>query len=174
MLYDEIIAFILFISCLICKFCESAVPRDALKNHLYKHRDRIREPVPHKRKVATVREFYTAFHDTKTLPLQTCVVCYRKYSMAELNELKITETKLADLRSRYGSLFACRRCFSPGKMALGCADCTKGLERKSLLTAAHVHRWLRCEHAYPEELKDLSPVEEKLIALNSCYGFITK
>ena len=37
-----------------------------------------------------------------------------------------------------------------------------------------MHNWLRCEHAYPEELKDLSPVEEKLIALNSCYGFITK
>jgi hypothetical protein len=27
---------------------------------------------------------------------------------------------------------------------------------------------------FPEELKDLTPVEEKLIALNSCYGFITK
>ncbi|PVH91575.1 hypothetical protein DM02DRAFT_576886, partial [Periconia macrospinosa] len=27
---------------------------------------------------------------------------------------------------------------------------------------------------FPDELKGLSPVEEKLIALNSCYGFITK
>ncbi|KAG7403873.1 hypothetical protein Forpe1208_v016247 [Fusarium oxysporum f. sp. rapae] len=27
---------------------------------------------------------------------------------------------------------------------------------------------------FPDELKDLTPVEEKLIALNSCYGFITK
>ncbi|RSL80042.1 hypothetical protein CEP52_017444, partial [Fusarium oligoseptatum] len=27
---------------------------------------------------------------------------------------------------------------------------------------------------FPEELKGLTPVEEKLIALNSCYGFITK
>jgi hypothetical protein len=27
---------------------------------------------------------------------------------------------------------------------------------------------------FPEELKDLTPVEEKLIALNSCYGFIIK
>ncbi|KAL6359150.1 hypothetical protein LRP88_07367 [Fusarium phalaenopsidis] len=32
----------------------------------------------------------------------------------------------------------------------------------------------RCEHMFPEELKGLTPVEEKLIALNSCYGFITK
>ncbi|PVH90925.1 hypothetical protein DM02DRAFT_647465 [Periconia macrospinosa] len=27
---------------------------------------------------------------------------------------------------------------------------------------------------FPDELNDLSPVEEKLIALNACYGFITK
>ncbi|KAJ4182635.1 hypothetical protein NW767_013780 [Fusarium falciforme] len=27
---------------------------------------------------------------------------------------------------------------------------------------------------FPEELKGLTPVEEKLIRLNSCYGFITK
>jgi hypothetical protein len=33
---------------------------------------------------------------------------------------------------------------------------------------------LGCEHFFPEELKDLTPVEEKLIALNSCYGFFTK
>ncbi|KJZ69058.1 hypothetical protein HIM_11554 [Hirsutella minnesotensis 3608] len=30
------------------------------------------------------------------------------------------------------------------------------------------------QHAYPDELKDLTPVEEKLISLNSCYGFVTK
>uniref|UniRef100_A0A0D2Y8C6 ATP-dependent DNA helicase n=1 Tax=Fusarium oxysporum (strain Fo5176) TaxID=660025 RepID=A0A0D2Y8C6_FUSOF len=35
-------------------------------------------------------------------------------------------------------------------------------------------RSLGCEHMFPDELKDLTPVEEKLIALNSCYGFITK
>ncbi|KID93560.1 arrestin domain-containing protein, partial [Metarhizium majus ARSEF 297] len=27
---------------------------------------------------------------------------------------------------------------------------------------------------FPEELKGLTPVEEKLIALNSCYGFVTR
>ncbi|KAM4063609.1 AAA domain-containing protein [Hirsutella rhossiliensis] len=38
----------------------------------------------------------------------------------------------------------------------------------------HLHGRLGCEHAYPDELKDLTPVEEKLISLNSCYGFVTK
>ncbi|KAL6406058.1 hypothetical protein AUP68_10619 [Ilyonectria robusta] len=30
------------------------------------------------------------------------------------------------------------------------------------------------EHRYPKELKDLTPLEEKLISLNAAYGFITK
>ncbi|KAH6954034.1 hypothetical protein BKA56DRAFT_625250 [Ilyonectria sp. MPI-CAGE-AT-0026] len=45
-------------------------------------------------------------------------------------------------------------------------------------SASGASRWGRkfvgCEHMFPEELKGLTPVEEKLIALNSCYGFITK
>lgn len=31
-----------------------------------------------------------------------------------------------------------------------------------------------CEHSYPKELRDLTPLEEKLISLNTAYGFITK
>ncbi|PVH90605.1 hypothetical protein DM02DRAFT_607276, partial [Periconia macrospinosa] len=81
---------------------------------------------------------------------------------------------LADLHTRHGSQFGCRTCFASGKIALGCTECIRELERGTLSPAAHVHNWLRCEHAYPDELKDLSPVEEKLIALNSCYGFITR
>jgi hypothetical protein len=33
---------------------------------------------------------------------------------------------------------------------------------------------IRCEHKYPKELGDLTPLEEKLISLNAAYGFITK
>ncbi|XP_044717299.1 ATP-dependent DNA helicase PIF1 [Hirsutella rhossiliensis] len=39
---------------------------------------------------------------------------------------------------------------------------------------AQLHRRLGCEHTFPDELKGLTPVEEKLIALNSCYGFHVK
>jgi hypothetical protein len=31
-----------------------------------------------------------------------------------------------------------------------------------------------CEHRYPKELRELTPLEEKLISLNAAYGFITK
>ncbi|KAH6991528.1 hypothetical protein BKA56DRAFT_474328, partial [Ilyonectria sp. MPI-CAGE-AT-0026] len=37
-----------------------------------------------------------------------------------------------------------------------------------------LHSRLGCEHIFPDELKGLAPVEEKLIALNSYYGFITR
>ncbi|KAF2177813.1 hypothetical protein K469DRAFT_351650 [Zopfia rhizophila CBS 207.26] len=66
--------------------------------------------------------------------------------------------------------FSCRKCFPLGRRVLGCAECIRELERGGLSPAGHVHGWLRCEHTFPDELK----VEEKLIALNSCYGFITK
>ncbi|KAH7248428.1 hypothetical protein B0J15DRAFT_379153, partial [Fusarium solani] len=48
------------------------------------------------------------------------------------------------------------------------------LGRGGLSPAALLHTRLGCEHMFPDELKDLTPVEEKLIALNSCYGFITE
>ncbi|XP_044717280.1 PIF1-like helicase domain-containing protein [Hirsutella rhossiliensis] len=46
--------------------------------------------------------------------------------------------------------------------------------REGASPAMHLHGRLGCEHAYPDELKDLTPLEEKLISLNSCYGFVTK
>ncbi|KAM4067928.1 PIF1-like helicase [Hirsutella rhossiliensis] len=36
-------------------------------------------PIPLERKVSTVRDFYQAFHDASTLPIRTCMVCYRKW-----------------------------------------------------------------------------------------------
>ncbi|KAM4061632.1 PIF1-like helicase [Hirsutella rhossiliensis] len=53
------------------------------------------------------------------------------------------------------SPFACRSCFREGE-------------------PVPLHRRLGCEHTFPDELKGLTPVEEKLIALNSCYGFHVK
>jgi hypothetical protein len=132
------------------------------------------EPVPHERKVATVREFYKAFHDVRTLALHTCTICYRKFAMAEMEEFKSDQSMLVDPCVSHGAQFRCVECFASGRSVFGCSECVKHLERGVLSPAAHVHGRLRCEHAYPDALKDLTPVEEKLIALNSCYGFITK
>jgi hypothetical protein len=132
------------------------------------------EPVPHERKVATVREFYKAFHDVRSLAIHTCTICYRKFAMAELEEFESDQSTLMDSHARQEAQFKCAECFASSKGVFGCADCVRYLERGVLSPAAHVHGRLRCEHAYPDELKDLTPVEEMLIALNSCYGFITK
>ncbi|KAH6983871.1 hypothetical protein EDB80DRAFT_691681 [Ilyonectria destructans] len=45
-------------------------------------------PVPHERKVKTVQNFYKAFHETRTLPILTCMFCYRKYSRVQLEDVE--------------------------------------------------------------------------------------
>ncbi|KAH6984089.1 hypothetical protein EDB80DRAFT_175476 [Ilyonectria destructans] len=73
-----------------------------------------------------------------------------------------------------GSPFSCRSCFPVGERILGCAECMRCLRRGGLSPAAQLHGRLGCEHMIPDELKGLTLVEEKLIALNSCYGFVTR
>ncbi|EJT68997.1 hypothetical protein GGTG_13394 [Gaeumannomyces tritici R3-111a-1] len=131
-------------------------------------------PVPHERKVKTVEAFYKAFHNTRTLPILTCMFCYRKYSRAELEDVKWEWWMASSIKKRDGSPYKCIRCFPVGERISGCADCMRHLRRGALSPAAQVHTRLGCEHMFPDELKCLTPVEEKLIALNSCYGFITK
>ncbi|KAM6513724.1 hypothetical protein FALCPG4_016094 [Fusarium falciforme] len=131
-------------------------------------------PVPHERKVKTAQDFYKAFHETRTLPILTCMFCYRKHSRAELEDVEWDWWMASPVEKRDGSPFKCLRCFPVGEKIGGCADCVRQLRRGALSPAAQLHTKLGCEHMFPEELKDLTPVEEKLIALNSCYGFITK
>ncbi|KAG7001810.1 ATP-dependent DNA helicase PIF1 [Fusarium oxysporum f. sp. conglutinans] len=131
-------------------------------------------PVSHERKAKTVEEFYKAFHDMRTLPVLTCMFCYRKHSRAELQYVDWDWWVANTIEKRDGSPFKCVQCFPVGQKILGRADCVRHLGRGALSAAARLHTQLGCEDMFPDELKDLTPVEEKLIALNSCYGFITK
>lgn len=131
-------------------------------------------PVPHERRVSTAREFYRAFHDKSTLPIQTCTVCYRKRTEEELRSLSWDEWVSMRLAGRSRPPYTCARCFPEGVPVAICGDCARHLARGSLSPAAQLHCRLGCEHMFPEELKGLSPVEEKLIALNSCYGIFTR
>ncbi|KAH6999886.1 hypothetical protein EDB80DRAFT_687973 [Ilyonectria destructans] len=103
-------------------------------------------PVPHERKVSTVQSIYKDFHNTETFP-----VCDGPSS----------------------PFFSCKY-FPVGCDVLACLECARCLTRGYLLTTARLHVRLGYEHMLPDELKDLTPVEEKLTSLNSCYGFITK
>ncbi|KAJ6437585.1 membrane protein [Purpureocillium lavendulum] len=129
-------------------------------------------PIPHERKVSTVRDFYQAFHDAGTLAIRTCMLCYRKRTGKELREIVWEEWLSSSFPKGGRSPFSCRGCFSEGESVSLCAECARCLARGSLSPAIHVHSRLGCEHMFPDELKGLTPVEEKLISLNSCYGFV--
>ncbi|KAJ6437553.1 G1/S regulator [Purpureocillium lavendulum] len=113
-------------------------------------------PIPHERKVSTVRDFYRAFHDATTLPIRTCMICYRKRTEKELEEVAWDRWLSSCAPKRDRTPFSCRSCFRDGEAVSACAD------------------RLGCEHMFPEELKGLTPVEEKLISPNSCYGFVAR
>jgi len=131
-------------------------------------------PITLEKKVSTVQKFYKAFHDRNTLPIHTCRICYRKFGKAELQEVGWDRWMASRIEKRDHSPFKCGSCFPVGRRILACVDCVRHLERGVLSCAAQLHVQLGCEHMFPNELKGLTPVEEKLIALNSCYGFITK
>ncbi|KAL5583752.1 hypothetical protein FOVSG1_015103 [Fusarium oxysporum f. sp. vasinfectum] len=131
-------------------------------------------PVSQEKKLSTVQTFYNAFHDTETLPIWTCAVCYRKCGKSELEDVSWDQWESSVMGKRDGSALTCRECFPIGGRILACPECVSCLMRDCLSAAARTHVGLGCEHMFPEALKGLTPVEEKLISLNSCYGFITK
>ncbi|KAM4062523.1 ATP-dependent DNA helicase PIF1 [Hirsutella rhossiliensis] len=79
------------------------------------------------------------------------MLCYRKSTRKELRRRHGTGRARPALRGVFST---------PGARVLS--------------PAALLHGRLGCEHVFPDELKGLTPVEEKLIALNSCYGFHVK
>ncbi|KAM4064151.1 PIF1-like helicase [Hirsutella rhossiliensis] len=131
-------------------------------------------PVPRERQVRTVRRFYRAFHDAGTLPIATCTLCYRKRAKGELRETAWEGWSRSSVAGGGRSPFGCQTCFPEGRPVPVCAECARWAGREGASPAMHLHGRLGCEHAHPDELKDLTPLEEKLISLNSCYGFVTK
>lgn len=62
------------------------------------------DPVTLERKVKTVQDFYNAFHDVRTLPIHTCMLCYRKYGVSELEDMNGTVGRQVLWRSRTSHL----------------------------------------------------------------------
>ncbi|KAJ6436517.1 TPR domain-containing protein [Purpureocillium lavendulum] len=128
-------------------------------------------PISQETKTSTVRAFYNAFHDKSTLSIRTCAICYRKWAEHELWKLSWDEWLRSCAPKDGTSPFGCGDCFPQGMPVSACAECVRCLGRDVLSPAAQLHGRLGCEHMFPEELKGLTPMEEKLIGLNSCYGF---
>jgi hypothetical protein len=68
-------------------------------------------PVPQSRMVDTVYDFYSAFHCAETLPIHTCMICYRKFCRQELDEISWSEWQDSKIYkesgNREGSPFSC-------------------------------------------------------------------
>jgi hypothetical protein len=134
--------------------------------------------IPAERKVETVQSFLEAFHDEDTMEIATCSVCNMKKKPRDLKRVDWRRVIPANIRPAITSLLACKRCFPEGDdeaVVAICVTCQAAFDRNLVpdsCMGSTMH--IGCEHRYPRELRELTPLEEKLISLNAAYGFITK
>jgi len=135
------------------------------------------DAIPVDTKIETVQAFYQQLHDENTMPIQPCAVCYTQTCPSDLKAVAWRRVLSDRLKERLAPILRCSKCFPEDDEATVkcCRSCREAFNRGNLPRSCQVNNmWIGCEHVYPDELKDLSPVEEKLIALSSPYGFITK
>ena len=136
------------------------------------------DPIPIQRKVETVQCHLKEMMDEDTLPIATCRFCYLKKSPKELGGLSWQTELSADLYHTFEHLLRCRQCFPLDEGEDGVPTCTTCLRSIRLgrmpKDCAVNNTFMGCEHLYPDALKHLTPIEEKLIGLNASYGYITK
>ena len=135
-------------------------------------------PIPAERKVDTVQAFLKAFHDENTMEIATCSVCYTKKQPQDVDHVNWKRAVPAGIQPAMTSLLACKACFPEGDgeaVVPICFTCRAAFDRHRVPDAcmgSTMH--IGCEHRYPSELRNLTPLEENLISLNAAYGFITK
>uniref|UniRef100_A0A8H7K5M9 DUF6570 domain-containing protein n=1 Tax=Bionectria ochroleuca TaxID=29856 RepID=A0A8H7K5M9_BIOOC len=133
--------------------------------------------VPLALQVETSKSFYEAFTDERTLPISHCTFCYRKCPPAKITTIHWTTYLAPALLQATTALQKCRKCLPPdgGDGVDICLECRGVFENGKLPKAWSVNNMdIGCEHRYPGELDGLSPVEERLIALQAPFGYITK
>ena len=140
------------------------------------------EPVTRETQLDSITSFYKAMHDDSTMELEHCVLCglqkaavqLRPYSWSTLNSLY--EQIRDDLSPAGQEHFQCSQCFPRDATDIAiCEDCEDALIHKRVPRDCQVDMLsLGCEHRYPAALRDLSPVEERLIGLYQACGWITK
>jgi hypothetical protein len=141
------------------------------------------KPVSREIQLRTVQAFHNAMHDESTLEVGHCVVCYQQQAPKQLIDYAWAEfeTLYSDVRERIPPQdrehFLCHQCFPRETSARFpvCTDCDSSLKQARLPRACQVNNLsLGCVHRYPEELKTLSPLEERLIGIYTPCGWITK
>lgn len=133
--------------------------------------------VPLALQVETSKSFYEGFTDERTLPISHCIFCYRKCSLAKITTIQWRTYLTSALLQATTALQKCKKCLpQEGDMGADiCLECHTTFENGKLPKACSVNNMdIGCEHRYPGELNGLSPVEERLIALQAPFGYITK
>jgi hypothetical protein len=141
------------------------------------------EARPGELQLETARDFYNMMHDESTMEIAHCVVCYEQKA-----PIDVVDWSWAVLEPLYRQVercltrqdlehFSCRQYFprEGADVFSVCKDCSHSLEAGKLPRACQVNNLsLGCTHRYPEALKCLTPLEERLIGLYIPCGWITK
>ena len=93
-------------------------------------------PIPFERKITTVRDFYDAFHNTETLPIWTCRICYRKFGKDELEGISLVNWVSFRVSASGGSPSFCQKCFAVDKNISACADCISHLGKGGVFSSS--------------------------------------
>ncbi|KAK1521590.1 hypothetical protein CABS01_16520 [Colletotrichum abscissum] len=140
-------------------------------------------PVPRSTILQRTKAFHESMNEDSTLDIDHCRVCYQQqspkslveYTWVELEPLySRVEDKIPELDRDH---FLCVQCFprSSGATFPVCSDCKTSLQQEKLPYDCHVNNLsLGCVHRYPGALRDLSPLEERLIGIHMPCGWITK
>ena len=142
------------------------------------------EPIPDHIKKESPLAFLQAMNDQDTIPTSHCSLCQLMTPPGDTEhvtrgrfDVYLTELALVDSDLE---LFKCQRCFPTDPQALItlCSSCRESLDgqgKRSLPRACQVNMLkLPCFCRVPLCLRDLSPLEERLIARRLAMGFITK
>ena len=135
--------------------------------------------IPVERKTAAIQGFLKDFHDPNTLPTRYCVVCYQQKALVDLKECHWQKFQFDSGKDQFlmKEIFRCHQCFprTENSTVSICQPCEKSfIEGKSPDACSVNNAYIGCEHRYPPELDQLSPIEEKLIALNTAYGYVAR
>ncbi|KAF6782268.1 hypothetical protein CSOJ01_16016, partial [Colletotrichum sojae] len=121
--------------------------------------------------------------DTSTLEVEHCHVCYEQRAPSELEHhtwegfktlYEEVETQIPQADRAH---FSCLECFPRDTLATFpvCLACQSSLEKRRLPLVCRVNNLaVGCLHRIPAVLKDLSPLEERLIGIYTTSGWITK
>jgi hypothetical protein len=135
-------------------------------------------PIPQSRKIETIQSFLQAMTNKETLPIATCHFCYLKKCPSELSEFNWKIELVAALKDSLKPIFQCQRCFPTEEgqnLVPVCESCLRAFRQNKIPKDCSSESILiGCECRYPPELDSLTPLEEKLISLNTAYGYITK